>query len=549
VSRQVSDAGAIDNPVLPGSNPDPSLLRVGDDYYLATSTFQWFPGIRLHHSRDLSRWRLVGHVIDRPGPIDLSAVPDSGGIWAPNLTHHQGRFHVVFTCVHARGVFPLVAASTWLVSAARIEGPWSDPVFLHGRGWDPALFHDGDGRSWLLGMALDPRPGHTPARGITIQPCDVDARTLRGTPRVIFSGTALGCTEAPQLFVRAGLHYLITAEGGTSWQHAVTVARSRHLFGPYEADPEGPMLTSRSLPAAPLQKTGHGSVVQAPQGEWFMAFLGTRPLAPGCSSPLGRETSIAKLRWTPAGWPRLDPAGCVARLQVTAPVASPARPTAPPTHDRAAFVGATAALGPEWNTLRMPADRAWCQLRPEAGGLHLRGGAPLIAAHASCVARRLSRLGVVLQTRVRFAPTASDHAAGLVLYHDTQDSLFACVTFDDALGACVAVIHTEGGRYATFVTAAPVTAAEPIVLQAAITHTTVRFFWSRPEEAGRPLGPTFDLAVLADDHRGKDSFTGAFVGMAVVDPDRRRWAQFDHFDERVVTSDDGNRAETCMDDR
>ena len=222
----------IRNPVLPGFHPDPSVVRVGNDCFIATSTFEWFPGIRLHHTRDFRSYRLVGHALTRPSQIDLVGIPDSGGVWAPNLTHDGQRFLLVYSFVTARAAFPLIAVSNFLVTADNVEGPWSDPVFLNGTGWDPSLFHDGSGRTWLLNMRLDHRAGHPATAGVVMQELLAGSQRLSGPIHNLFPGTALGCTEAPQLFTRGGWFYLATAEGGTSWNHAVTVARSRDLLGP-----------------------------------------------------------------------------------------------------------------------------------------------------------------------------------------------------------------------------------------------------------------------------------------------------------------------------
>jgi xylan 1,4-beta-xylosidase len=516
----------IQNPVLPGSNPDPSLLRVDDDYYLATSTFQWFPGIRLHHSRDLAHWRLCGHALVRPAQLDLTAVPDSGGVWAPSLSHHDGLFHLVYPVISARAAFPLVSVANYLVSAADIAGPWSDPVFLHGVGWDPSLFHDPAGRTWLLRMLLDVQPGHRATRGIGLQEYDWAQRRLVGPQREIFAGTARGCTEGPQLFRRGPYFYLVTAEGGTSWRHAVTVARSRELFGPYQADPAGPLLTAEDAPDGPLQKAGHGSVVSTGDGRWFMAHLATRPLGHRQSSPLGRETALLELGWKD-GWPRLAHGDHHPRLQLPG---LPEELPAPPPSARDDFDAA--ALDPEWNTLREPADPGWCTLA-HRGHLRLRGREPLFSPrHQSVVARRLTSLDAGAGTSVRFEPAAPDEAAGLVCLQDTRDALFGCITFDPCVGKCVAMIHLEGGGYRTLQMVAPLPPGAPVTLSVRLSHPQVQFFWALPRMTPAPLGPAVEAAVLADDHLGKDAFTGAYVGMAAQDPAGQRWAEFDWFDYR-----------------
>ncbi len=240
----------IHNPVLRGFEPDPVILRVGDDFYIATSTFEWYPGVRIHHSRDLVNWRSLGGVLDSRRLLNLTGVPDSGGIWAPGLSYADGLFHLVFTVVdtYAEGWKDL---PNYVTTAPSIEGPWSDPVPLHGRGFDVSLFHD-DGRSWLLNMRFDWRPERESFAGIEIQEYDRDRQVLLGEPRTISLGTAAGVAEGPHVYRKDGWYYLVHAEGGTGYEHGAAVARSRHLFGPYELDPAGPLLTSRHDPSLVL---------------------------------------------------------------------------------------------------------------------------------------------------------------------------------------------------------------------------------------------------------------------------------------------------------
>ncbi len=174
-------AGLIRNPVLPGFHPDPSILRVGADYYLATSTFEWFPGVPVHHSKDLVHWRPAGHILDRADLLDLRGVPDSGGVWAPSLSYHQGRFWMVYSIVRTVGS-PYKDVDNYLVTAESIDGPWSEPVFLNSSGFDPSFFHDEDGRSWLLNMQWDPREGRPSFAGILLQEYDAHQRALIGQP-------------------------------------------------------------------------------------------------------------------------------------------------------------------------------------------------------------------------------------------------------------------------------------------------------------------------------------------------------------------------------
>jgi xylan 1,4-beta-xylosidase len=229
----------IRNPILPGFNPDPSICRVGADYYIATSTFEWYPGVQIHHSRDLVNWRLVKRPLDRAAQLDMRGNPDSCGVWAPCLSHADGLFWLVYTDVKRySGNFK--DTHNYIVTAPAIEGPWSDPVYVNSSGFDPSLFHDDNGRKWFLNMlwnhrsdAVGGQPRIPGFAGILLQEWDPKRRCLVGEARNVFRGSALGLVEGPHLHKRKGWYYLTVAEGGTSYVHAVTMARSRHIDGPY----------------------------------------------------------------------------------------------------------------------------------------------------------------------------------------------------------------------------------------------------------------------------------------------------------------------------
>ena len=235
----------IRNPILPGFNPDPSICRVGDDYFIATSTFEWYPGVQIHHSRDLVNWRLVRRPLDRAEQLDMRGNPDSGGVWAPCLSYADGQFWLVYTDVkRLEGNFK--DAHNYIVTAPSIEGAWSDPTYVNSSGFDPSLFHDDDGRKWFVNMIWDhrvppPKPRrHSAFAGIALQEWDPWQRRLIGEAKIIFAGSAHGLVEGPHLFKRKGYYYLTVAEGGTGYDHAVTMARAKKIDGPYELHPRTP---------------------------------------------------------------------------------------------------------------------------------------------------------------------------------------------------------------------------------------------------------------------------------------------------------------------
>ena len=276
----------IRNPVLPGFNPDPSLCRAGDDYYIAVSTFEWYPGVRIHHSRDLVHWRLAAHPLNRPDLLFMAGDPDSAGVWAPCLTYSDGLFWLVYSDVKVVDGDAFKDVANWLTTCDRIDGDWSEPVYLNGTGFDASLFHDDDGKKYLLNMVWDHRPGNHRFGGISLQEYDHASRSLVGRRKIIFPGTDLGLTEAPHLYKWDGMYYLLTAEGGTGYEHAATLARSRTIDSGYEVHPGNPLITSWHDPRNPLQKAGHASIIQAGNGTWYLAHLVGRPLRADARSRL-----------------------------------------------------------------------------------------------------------------------------------------------------------------------------------------------------------------------------------------------------------------------
>jgi xylan 1,4-beta-xylosidase len=305
------------NPVIRGFAPDPSMVRVGDWFYVATSSFEWFPTIPLHRSRDLAHWSYAGHVEGAVPGGSLAGVPDSGGIWAPSLSWDGERFWVVYSIVRSVGT-PYFDTDTYVSTATEAAGPWSPPRRIPSHGFDPALFHDDEGRLWLLNLQNDHRPGGRRFAGIVLTELDRKALTPAGDTHLLLQHERL--IEGPKLVRREGWYHLVLAEGGTGFEHGVLVARSRQITGPYELD-DRPLLTSRDDPSLPLQKAGHGELVQLPDGSWVLSHLTARPLntpsGPRC--PLGRETAIQAVTWDTEGWPRLRHGGAHPAVEVEVP--------------------------------------------------------------------------------------------------------------------------------------------------------------------------------------------------------------------------------------
>jgi alpha-N-arabinofuranosidase len=386
------------NPVLAGCHPDPSICRVGADFYLVTSSFEYFPGVPIFRSRDLVHWQPIGHVLRRRSQLDLRGVPSSRGIYAPTLRYSRGRFYVVTTHVGGGGNF--------FVSARRPEGPWSDPVWLDPHGIDPSFLFDGESVYFTRnGKGADfDHPVIYQAR------VDLAAGRLRGKLRRIWSGTGGVWPEAPHLCKVGRLYYLITAEGGTSYGHSVVVARSVTPFGPFEPSPRNPVLTHRDRPRHPIQATGHADFVELPDGTWWCVFLGIRP-SRGRHHHLGRETFLAPVTWGRDGWPVIGDRGRV-EFEMHAP-ALPSAPVALPS-PRDDFDARTLATA--WNFVRNPDPRDW-SLTARAGFLRLRGSPVTLddVGSPALVARRQQHFAVRCRAALEFYPKEPDEEAGMTV--------------------------------------------------------------------------------------------------------------------------------------
>lgn len=545
----------IHNPVLRGFHPDPSICRVGDDFYIATSTFEWFPGVMVYHSRDLERWTPVARPLDRRAQLDMAGNPPSGGIWAPCLSYKDGRFWLIYTDVKewvgSRSDDGFKDSLNYLVTAPSIDGPWSDPIFLNASGFDPSLFHDEDGRTWLVNVRWDYRPEHNSFGGIVLQEYDPEGRRLTGTIRSIFAGTEIGYTEAPHLYRRDGWYYLMTAEGGTAYGHAVVLARSRTIDGPYELHPQTPLVTSVSdrngfatatedggdlsaYLAPGLQKAGHGSMAPWTDGEWVLAHLCGRPADGTLNCPLGRETALQVLRWKEDGWPwpnQQQPERTVVFVNRSAAPATDHSPM--PTRSavwRDDFDGPGLAI--ELCTLREPADERF-NLVQRPGWLRLHGAlSPTSRFRQSLVARRVQDFTWRATTHLEVAPQDFQQFAGLIVRYDENNQYLLRVCGDGAGSRTLGVIcYNQRVLQTPLGDNEVVLGQSGIDLSVEVSGTTLRFLWRQDEAAWSPIGPTLDASLLADETADPLGFTGTFVGIGCWDVSGRGLAaDFDYLE-------------------
>ena len=534
----------IKNPILPGFNPDPSIVRVGDDYYIATSTFEWFPGVQIHHSRDLVHWRLLTRPLVRPSQLNLLGDPDSCGVWAPCLTHADGKFWLIYTDVKRYGRTTVGGASgaslrdfhNYLVTCPTIDGEWSDPVYLNSSGFDPSLFHDDDGKKYLVNMLWDHRPGQNRFAGIVLQEYSTPERKLIGPRENIFPGTSLGFTEAPHLYKRGGYYYLLTAEGGTGWGHAVTMARSKKINGPYELHPDAHILSSRHRPDVELQRAGHADLVETPAGETYVVYLCGRPLRNRGRCTLGRETAIQKMEWGADGWLRTTDGAGLAQAEVDAPKLPEHKFPAAPVREN--FDGAKLPVDFQW--LRSPWPDELFSLAARKGFLRLFGretiGSPFKQA---LVARRQQAHCFGAATAIEFEPGHFQQAAGLVCYYNSAKFHYLYVSHDEQIGKHLRVMTSTPDSPQTDAFTAPIAipSGKRIELRVEVDQERLLFAYrvEGRDTAWQWLPQQFDASILSDEASapGQPNFTGAFVGMACQDgAGTARPADFDWFEYR-----------------
>ena len=439
--------------------------------------------------------------------------PDSCGVWAPSLSYADGLFWLIYTDMK-RYDGNYKDSHNYLVTSPSIEGPWSDGIRLNSSGFDPSLFHDADGRKWFVNMDWDYRGvqggrGDGFFSGIVMQEYDPVAKSLVGPITRIFEGTERGVTEAPHLYQRDGWYYLITAEGGTGYDHAVTHARSRNIEGPYELHPMvHPLIASKSKDA-PLQRIGHGQFIEDDDGAVWHTFLCGRPLPGTQRSPLGRESGITQMEWRDDGWlyPLEMPAVAVDGFAED--------------HQETRFEDGL-PLAFQW--LRSPErDRLFSTTaRPDA--LRLFGRESIGSwFEQSLVARRQTGWRYSAETLLEFDPVDYQTQAGLVAYYNRHQFHYLFVSRNNA-GARVLGIQTCPGVWPEGWVDLPlgdgvIIADGPIRLGVDVDLETLQFWYALDGGDKQTIGPVLDASILSDEAgRGEHAcFTGAFVGMAAQD--------------------------------
>lgn len=488
---------SISNPILRGFNPDPNILKVEDTYYIAVSSFEWLPGIRVYASQDLVNWTHETDILT--DQVHLQGNPKNCSIWAPQISYHAGRYYCIYTDVKSSSR-PFKDCHNYLITASSIKGPWSEPIYLNSSGFDPSLFHDEDGRSWLLNEIWDYRmtTGNKSA-GIVMQEYDDKKQCLIGPRYDIFRGTHLAKTEAPHLYQKNGYYYLVTAEGGTGTGHAVTICRSKQITGPYELAPNSPILTAADKPESPLQCSGHGSLVEGAFGKWYMVYLTTRPLQG--HAILGRETAIQEVYWTEDDWLALASGG-------NGPQQETIVYTKEPVIQQITTDFATDFRGPlekEWNSPRIMPAESWVQTGPK--GLCITSGeSPQSRFNHHLLALRQKDQSYEVTTRFAFNPTTYNQMAGLMLYLNEAAYLYAFVTYDEEKGKVLRFMRCQGEGA---VSSLYVPLSEQETSLKVMDNAGQAQFYYRESGSWQSFGQLEDTLFLSG------GFTGNFIGVAV----------------------------------
>ena len=496
----------LENPILKGFKPDPSILRVEDTYYIATSTFEWFPPINLFRSNDLVHWEQVASPIQQ---LDLKGLDSSCGLWAPNLAYFDNRFYLVCTIVQTnRSRFK--DPHNFIISASTIEGPWTEPVILNNSGWDPSLFFE-DGKCYLVNMLLDWRPERNRFGGVILQELDLYKQKLVGKVHYLTAGTKTGSTEAPNLYKYNDNYYLLLAEGGTEFGHQVSVLRSSSLFGSYEESPYNPLI--KSAEQDELQRAGHGSLVNTKSGKTYLAYLCARSVD-HLYSILGRETSLAEVIWNVEGWPIL----------ATYPNHSPQKKISslPEADQSPLIVNLEFEKEPfdyRIKTLREPAQACGLDYTSRPGWLRIHGGNSLSSRfrqHLLAISQETFEYQAT--TLMYFCPKSPWHLAGLLAYYNNDNYYYAYQSMNDDNQPFIGVVAMNNMILRQI--GAPILLSDlhAIYLRSTIESNSLVFSYSLDGRIFSGLHTEkLDMRNLSDEHIQGNGFTGAMVAIGCQD--------------------------------
>ncbi len=524
---QESAPASYTNPVIPGFHPDPSITRVGDDYYLVNSSFNWFPGIPIFHSKDLVNWKQIGNVLSRPEQLNMKTPGNGGGVWAPTIRYHDGLFYVVVTCKQC--INTCNCGDNFYVTAKDPAGPWSDPTWVdRSYGIDPTLFWDDDGKSYYIGSTHELEGGREWPSQDKIYISEIDLKTgkILTEPIILTSGHATNAkfAEGPHLYKKGQTYVLMISEGGTWNNHAVTTFTSQNLMGPYEPTQVNPVLTHRHLgDDAAITNLGHADLVETQNGDWWAVMLGCRPV--DGKYYLGRETFLTSLEWQ-GSTPIFNPG----KGQVLMTDKRPDLPWTPfKTITRFDFDGDTLDLS--WNFLRTPQTK-WYALKNGKLCIQLRPEVIIEKNNPSLIARRLEYLKSQATLKLDFQTRKKNESAGLIILQNTNYN-YQLLKGKDSVS--LVKVYDEDRKTLRLETVASARyIKDEVILSMVNDGMRLRFYFGESQDDLKQLGGDQDAAVITSNVAG--GFTGAYVGMYVSSNGKpsKKEAIFDWFEYREL---------------
>lgn len=504
------------NPIIAGFYPDPSIVRVADNYFMVHSSFSFYPGIPLFHSKDLVTWTQIGHVLDRPSQVNLDGLEISHGIFAPSINYHNGTYYVLSTNVYGGRNFLVTTADPW--------GSWSDPIWLpEADGIDPSIFFDDDERVYILHNGPpsgEPRyEGH---RAIWIWEFDpLKQHLIPGSDSIIVDG-GVDITqepiwiEAPHLMKIDDSYILIAAEGGTGPNHSQVVFRAHSPYGPYTPYEHNPILTQRHLDPHrphPVGYTGHADFVETQNGEWWAVFLGVRPYE-GNYFNTGRETFMLPVQWID-GWPVILRSDAPVPYVHTQPDLPP-QPAAPvPTTGNFVSIDEfdEATLAPYWIFIRTPREQ-WYSMRSPEGTLTIRARPEHIAGRSqpSFIGRRQQHANASVTVKMSYVPMKEGDAAGLVAFQNDDYNYFLGIHYEDRTTQTIRLEMRKGGQSA-FIASDTISLYPEIPIHLRITAREKHYDFSYAIDPNEwiSLKENADGTILSTHVAG--GFVGTVIGM------------------------------------
>lgn len=512
------------NPLLNGFYPDPSICRVGDDYYLVTSSFVYYPGLPIFHSKDLIHWEQIGHGIHRPDQLDYKNCETSLGLWAPSIRYHNGTYYIINTFVSEGRE---ARRDNYIITASNPAGPWSNPIFVEGAdGIDSSLFFDDDGSVWYVGNFICDKSLYEGHHGIYLNELDPDTLQFKGPRHIIWDGkmTQSKWIEAPHLYKHDGYYYLLVAEGGTFVNHSVMMARCKNISGDYEVCPRNPIVTHRHRPLVnDISVVGHADIVETQNGECWMVLLGVRPYEGGHYN-LGRETFMVPIFWAEDGWPMINnETGLVNTTERVPDLPTTLYPLTNPTDQ---FESPELAM--MWNTIHPPVKNFF-SLTERPGFLRLRLIPEVITeiCNPAFVGRRQQHKVFQAKTVMEFTPQSEYEEAGIVLIQDDRFNYIFVVGYDNGIRV-LRLFKTEFG-IRTLLKTVTLNPVSRLYLSVQGNTDTYSFYYGYSDQEMLLYADNLDASLLSS--AVNEGFTGTYIGMYGSSNKHRssNYADFDWF--------------------